>query len=73
VPIGALFRTGDRWSVFVVDNGRARLRPVDVGQRNSSHAEVVGGLSEGAAVILHPSDRVADGIRVVAGGAREVR
>jgi HlyD family secretion protein len=40
--------------------------PIEIGQRNASFAEVLSGLSEGAAVILHPSDRVADGVRVTA-------
>lgn len=64
VPISALFRRGDQWAVFVADRGRARLTPVTIGHRNSTFAEVSQGLSEGAVVVLHPSDRVADGVRV---------
>ena len=64
VPIGALFRRGDEWSVFVLKDGRARIQPVTIGQRNSVLAEVLGGLTAGDSVILHPSDRVADGTRV---------
>lgn len=63
VPIGALFRSGDAWAVFVVADGRARLRPIVVGERNQRHARVVSGLSEGEMVVLHPSDSVRDGIR----------
>ena len=33
VPISALFRRGESWIVFVVENGEARLREVEVGQR----------------------------------------
>jgi HlyD family secretion protein len=66
VPIGALFRKGEDWAVFVVAGARARATPVVIGQRNSSFAEVAGGLAEGDVVVLHPSDRVADGIRVAA-------
>jgi HlyD family secretion protein len=65
VPISALFRKGDRWAVFTVDGGRARLTPVEIGQRNTTYAEVLHGLSEGAVVVLHPSDRIDDGVRVV--------
>ena len=64
MPISALFRKGAQWAVFVVDGGRARVVPVDIGRRNSSFAEVSRGLAQGAVVVLHPSDRVADGVRV---------
>lgn len=65
VPISALFRKGDQWAVFTVSGGRARLTPVEIGQRNTTFAEVLRGLTEGATVLLHPSDRVDDGTRVV--------
>ena len=64
VPISALFRKGDQWAVFVVDRGRARTVPVGIGHRNSTFAEVSQGLRKGATVVLHPSDRVVDGVRV---------
>jgi HlyD family secretion protein len=66
VPASALFRQGQRWSVFVLDAGRARLRAVDVGERGTLQVQVLGGLSEGERVVVHPSDRVADGVRVEA-------
>lgn len=65
VPISALFRKGDQWAVFVVDRGRAWATPVGIGHRNSTFAEVLHGLRKGATVVLHPSDRVAEGVRVV--------
>ena len=72
VPVSALFRTGERWSVFVVDAGRARLRAVEVGHRGDAEAEVIRGLREGEQVILYPSDQVEDGVRVaVSGGGKE--
>jgi HlyD family secretion protein len=64
VPISALFRRGELWTVFVVEGRRARATPIDIGHRNSNFAEVARGLSPGATVIMHPSDRVADGVRV---------
>ncbi len=64
VPISALFRKGDQWAVFAVDRGRAWAREVDIGHRNSTFAEVLGGLRKGTQVVLHPSDRIADGVRV---------
>ncbi|WP_419909886.1 efflux RND transporter periplasmic adaptor subunit [Hoeflea sp.] len=61
VPIAALFRTGGQWSVFVVENGQAHIRSIDIGQMNSTHAQVLGGLEDEEAVILYPSDLLEDG------------
>lgn len=65
VPLGALFRSGDRWAVFIKDGDTARLRQVDIDHRNSTFAEVKAGLSPGDVVIIHPSARVKDGQKVV--------
>jgi HlyD family secretion protein len=64
VPLGALFRRGDDWAVFVVEEGRARQRKITIAERNLHFARVTDGLEPGAVVVLHPSDRVADGVRV---------
>ena len=64
VPLSALFRQGERWAVFKLDNGRARLTNVEIGHRNSELAELLGGLTPGDKVVLHPSDRVIDGQRL---------
>jgi HlyD family secretion protein len=66
VPGSALFRHGESWSVFVVEHGRARRRDVTVGHRNPSETEVLTGIGEGDVVIGHPTDRIADGVRVAA-------
>jgi HlyD family secretion protein len=65
LPISAVFRKGEQWAVYVVEDGRARAVPVEIGQRNTGFAEVLKGLPEGTTVILHPSDRVVHGARVV--------
>lgn len=65
VPAGALFRRGANWCVFVVENGTARIREVEIGHRNAMDAEVIRNLKEGERVILHPSNQLADGARVV--------
>jgi HlyD family secretion protein len=64
VPAGALFRRGDGWAVFIVENGRAVEREVRVGHHNGRTAEVLGGLDEGETVVMYPSDRVREGVRV---------
>jgi HlyD family secretion protein len=64
VPAGALFRSGDAWAVFAVNGGHAKLRTIRVAHNNGLEAEVLDGLAEGDAVILHPGDRIDDGSRV---------
>jgi len=65
VPIGALFRRGETWSVFVVDGGdRVSERAVEIGERTGRQAAVRSGLKPGERVVLHPSDRVSEGTRV---------
>jgi HlyD family secretion protein len=64
VPISALFRQGDDWTVFAVSNGRAETTVVEIGHRNERVAEVLSGLTSGDTVILHPNDRIDDGVAV---------
>jgi HlyD family secretion protein len=64
VPTSAVFRVGDTWQVFVVDDGRARRRDVTIGQRNERAVEIVDGIEEGELVILFPPETVDDGVDV---------
>jgi HlyD family secretion protein len=64
VPLSALFRQGESWAVFVDYDGRAELRPVEIGQQNGLQAEVRSGLEAGERVVLHPGDRVSPGARL---------
>jgi HlyD family secretion protein len=64
VPVSALFRRGDDWAVFAIENGRAQTIIVKIGHRNNRIAEVVAGLPAETQVVVHPSDRVSDGTRV---------
>ena len=68
VPVGALFREGDRWAVFVAADGRAARRPVTVSARNGDIAWTEQGLAAGERVVVYPADTLRDGSRV-----REVR
>ena len=54
------------WAVFVEEKGKARLRPVSRGHHNGLEVEVTSGLDAGTRVVLHPSDRVAEGVGVEA-------
>jgi len=66
VPSSALFRRQDAWYVFAAAGGRAVMRPVTVGRATAQVSEVLDGLAAGDAVVLHPSDQVADGVRIEA-------
>jgi HlyD family secretion protein len=68
VPTSALFRSGDTWQVFVVEDRRAHRREVVIGRRNETMAEIVEGLEEGNLVILFPPEAVDDGVAVVPQG-----
>ncbi|MDH4232398.1 MAG: HlyD family efflux transporter periplasmic adaptor subunit [Nitrospirota bacterium] len=64
IPASALFRKGEEWAAFVMKNGKARLRELEVGHRNGLTAEILAGISEGETVIIHPDDSISDGVRV---------
>lgn len=64
IPVGALFRKDENWQVFLLKDGRASRTIVRVGHRNGRIAEVLSGLSAGDRVILHPSDRIKQGVAV---------
>lgn len=64
IPTGALFRRGDTWSVYLVNNGRAQEREVKLLRRSGRFAAVAAGLAPGQPIIVYPSDRVASGVRV---------
>lgn len=63
-PVGALFRRSEDWAVFVDDGGRARLRTLEIGRRNSEEAQVLKGLGAGDRVVLYPPDTLEDGARI---------
>jgi HlyD family secretion protein len=63
-PSSALFRDGDEWAAFVVEDGRARKRPVVSRRRTERMALVEQGIDEGQSVILYPTDAIVDGVRV---------
>lgn len=66
VPVSAVFRNGEQWAVYVDAGGVARLLPVEVGRRNQDRAQILSGLDAGTKVIVHPSDRVQDGVELLA-------
>ena len=65
VPTSTLFRDRGDWSVFVVEDGRAEPRRVDVGRRSGFTTQILEGLEAGERVVTRPGDRVQAGTRVV--------
>lgn len=66
VPASAVFRSEEAWAAFVVEDGTAVVRTVELGETNGLETEVLSGLDEGDAVIAYPSDSVRDGVSVKA-------
>jgi len=64
VPTSTLFRAGDKWATYVVNGDRVNHTPVEIGHQTGQEAEVLSGLSDGARVVVHPSDTLTDGARV---------
>ena len=50
--------------MFVTANGHARMQTIQVGQRSGLQAQVLDGLKVGDKVIVHPDDKVLDGVRI---------
>lgn len=65
VPLSSTFRNGDDWAVFVVSQGVAQQRPITIGRRNATFAQVTDGLVAGETVVTHPSDALSNGVAVI--------
>lgn len=50
VPIEAIHRTGEQYTVFVMENGEPRLRVVEIGIQDLLYAEIKSGLNPGDVV-----------------------
>ena len=64
VPAAAVRRHGQVSSVYVVQDGVARLRLIQVGVSSSEGIEVLAGLDAGESIVISPLQRLADGTRV---------
>jgi len=65
VPDAAIVRRGQLELVYVVEDGRARLRLITLGRTRGGFVEVLSGLSDGDAVIQHASEIAKEGVEVV--------
>jgi HlyD family secretion protein len=64
VPVSALFRDGEAWAVYRVEDGRARSIRVDVGRDNGRRAQILDGIAPGQTIVLYPGEQIEDGTRV---------
>jgi RND family efflux transporter MFP subunit len=69
VPPHAIQRHGQVSSVYVVQDGVARLRLIQVGPATSAGVEVLAGLEAGESIVTSPLTRLVDGARVASGAA----
>ncbi len=64
IPLSALFRQNEIWSVFKVVDGSAVLQAVEMKRRNDRFAEISKGLEIKDQLITHPGNSVEEGVRV---------
>lgn len=64
VPLSALFRQNEIWSVFKVVDGMVELKTVKVGRRNDQSAEIISGLNVNDQIITHPGNAIDVGVKV---------
>lgn len=65
VPESAVQASERGFVVFVVEGGKAKERPIQLGLRTGNGSvEIVSGLREGDTIVTEGSDRLADGIEV---------
>jgi len=70
VPAAAIRRHGQVSTVYVVEDGVARLRLIQVGPSSSQGVEVLAGLDAGESIVVSPLHRLADGTRVTVAANR---
>jgi RND family efflux transporter MFP subunit len=70
VPESAIHRHGQVSSVYVVQDGVARLRLIQAGSAATAGVEILAGLEAGESVVTSPVSRIADGTRVAVGATR---
>lgn len=64
IPVGALFRDGESWAVYIIENGRARKRKIEYSHRSYTELLITNGLNIGEQVVVYPPDSIQDGVKV---------
>lgn len=66
IPEGALVASLDRFSVYVVENGVAKLRTIRLGVRLPGKVEVLEGLPPDQPIVVNGTQKLVDGMKVAA-------
>jgi len=70
VPEGAVQASEKGFVAYVVEDEKARLRPIQIGLRTGTGlVEIVSGVKQGDVVVVEGSDRLTDGLAVQVAGA----
>lgn len=64
VPSPALFRMGEGWAVYRVEDGKAVRTLVKTGMRSANATEITEGLQPDQRVIIQPDERITEGTRI---------
>ncbi|WP_417482072.1 efflux RND transporter periplasmic adaptor subunit [Maricaulis sp.] len=64
LPVAALFRSEGQWAVYRVEDGRAALTPVEIGQENGRMAQILSGLEAGDRIVMYPGPQIRDRVAV---------
>lgn len=65
VPEGAIKASESGFVAYVVDDGKARMRPIQIGMKTEQgEVEIISGLRSGETVVVEGSDLLADGVAV---------
>lgn len=71
VPEGAVQASERGFIAYVVEDGRARVRPIEIGLRTGTGVvEILSGLKAGEPVVIEGSDRLGEGVAVAEPGAK---
>lgn len=64
VPVTALFRDQDKWSIFVVREKVVYKQIISIGHKNAFNVEVISGLNEGDWYVSHPNNQITENVKV---------
>jgi len=64
VPAAAVRKVADADAVYVIEDNRAQLRVVQIGEEQSGTVRILAGLQEGAQVATNNLDKLFDGVSV---------
>jgi HlyD family secretion protein len=64
VPDSSVFDYEGKSTIFVVENGKTRLRIVEKGIESDDYIEIISGLKEGEMILSKPDNSIKEGMRI---------